>query len=63
MLSTDLKSTSISKLRSEYLRLAGIAASEQQRFAFSAKPNFVALAKAGEEANKARVKWMDALRA
>lgn len=62
MPSTELKSTSISALKAEYLRLAGIAASEQQRFAFSSRPDMMRLVEAGIAANRAREAWIDALR-
>lgn len=52
----------VEELYAEYLRLQGIASSEQQRFGFSARPDFLRLAKAGAEANKAREAWMDARR-
>jgi hypothetical protein len=52
----------VSVLEAEYHRLAGTAASEQQRFAFSARPNMMRLVEAGVAANKAREAYMDAVR-
>lgn len=52
----------LDELEAEYDRLAGIAASEQQRFGFSARPDFLRLAEAGRVANAARIRWLDALR-
>lgn len=54
--------SAVEELRAEYLRLQGVAATEQQRFGFSARPNFLRLAEAGAAANRARTAWMDAMR-
>lgn len=53
----------VDALYKEFIRLQGVASTEQQRFGHSARPNFERLRKAGEDAEKARKRWMDAKRA
>jgi len=52
----------IEHLESEYQRLQGIASSEQQRFAHSARPDANRLFEVIQAAEKARKAWMDAKR-
>jgi len=50
----------VADLYAEYMRLEGEASTEQQRFAFSARPDFARIAEAGRKANQARILWMNA---
>lgn len=50
----------VKELEAEYHRLEGEASTEQQRFGFSSRPDFVRLAEAGRKANEARTRWMNA---
>lgn len=52
----------LQELEAEYRRLEGVASSEQQRFGYSARPDFARLAEAGRKANEARIRWMNAKR-
>lgn len=52
----------LAALEAEYRRLEGEASTEQQRFGFSARPNFTRLAEVGRKASEARIRWMNAKR-
>lgn len=58
-LGRECQSRSVKLLKAEYDRIAGVAATEQQRFGFSARPDFMRLAKAGADMNAARKAWLD----